>query len=137
MSLLSPLLFRSVAISQLSPSLLTVAFSISQAQEMNTIQRTLVEAWGWIRETFIDPIFNHQDSGGDSSSMVLYSDNQTETQDSSMTLVYDKFCKNFLSLFAQMPTKEFYSQFFKEATQSLLVISKPKVPIALVLCLRL
>ena len=27
---------------------------------MNTVQRTLVEAWGLIRETFIDPTFNHQ-----------------------------------------------------------------------------
>lgn len=27
---------------------------------MNTVQRTLVEAWGLIRESFIDPTFNHQ-----------------------------------------------------------------------------
>ncbi|GAV63906.1 PDZ domain-containing protein/Peptidase_S41 domain-containing protein [Cephalotus follicularis] len=40
---------------------LTVAFPVSQAKEVNTVQRTLVEAWGLIRETFIDPTFNHQD----------------------------------------------------------------------------
>lgn len=40
---------------------LTVAFPVSRAQEVNTVQRTLVEAWGLIRETFIDPTFNHQD----------------------------------------------------------------------------
>ncbi|KAL6987094.1 Carboxyl-terminal-processing peptidase 3, chloroplastic, variant 2 [Sarracenia purpurea var. burkii] len=40
---------------------LTVAFPVSRAREVNTVQRTLVEAWGLIRETFIDPSFNHQD----------------------------------------------------------------------------
>ncbi|KAK6149181.1 hypothetical protein DH2020_016706 [Rehmannia glutinosa] len=40
---------------------LTVAFPVSHAREVNTVQRTLVEAWGLIRETFIDPTFNHQD----------------------------------------------------------------------------
>ncbi|XWS59178.1 hypothetical protein CRYUN_Cryun08bG0099700 [Craigia yunnanensis] len=40
---------------------LTVAFPVSHAQEVNTVQRTLVEAWGLIRETFVDPTFNHQD----------------------------------------------------------------------------
>ncbi|KDP37349.1 hypothetical protein JCGZ_06803 [Jatropha curcas] len=40
---------------------LTVAFPVSRAREVNTVQRTLVEAWGLIRETFIDPTFNHQD----------------------------------------------------------------------------
>ncbi|XP_058072000.1 carboxyl-terminal-processing peptidase 3, chloroplastic [Magnolia sinica] len=40
---------------------LTVAFPASRAREVNTVQRTLVEAWGLIRETFIDPTFNHQD----------------------------------------------------------------------------
>ncbi|KAJ7976819.1 Carboxyl-terminal-processing peptidase [Quillaja saponaria] len=47
-----------------SPALaesLTVAFPVSRAREVNTVQRTLVEAWGLIRETFIDPTFNHQD----------------------------------------------------------------------------
>ncbi|KAL5986688.1 hypothetical protein ACLOJK_015021 [Asimina triloba] len=39
---------------------LTVAFPASRATEVNTVQRTLVEAWGLIRETFIDPTFNHQ-----------------------------------------------------------------------------
>ncbi|CAK7342490.1 unnamed protein product [Dovyalis caffra] len=39
----------------------TVAFPVSRASEVNTVQRTLVEAWGLIRETFIDPTFNHQD----------------------------------------------------------------------------
>ncbi|RWW40105.1 hypothetical protein BHE74_00054503 [Ensete ventricosum] len=41
---------------------LTVAFPVSRAREasVNTVQRTLVEAWGLIRETFIDPTFNHQ-----------------------------------------------------------------------------
>ncbi|KAG9134975.1 hypothetical protein Leryth_001264 [Lithospermum erythrorhizon] len=28
---------------------------------VNAVQRTLVEAWGLIRETFVDPTFNHQD----------------------------------------------------------------------------
>ncbi|KAG0457640.1 hypothetical protein HPP92_022797 [Vanilla planifolia] len=40
---------------------LTVAFPVSKVQEVNTVQRTLVEAWGLVRETFIDPTFNHQD----------------------------------------------------------------------------
>ncbi|KAA3465207.1 carboxyl-terminal-processing peptidase 3, chloroplastic isoform X1 [Gossypium australe] len=40
---------------------LTVAFPVSRAEEVNTVQRTLVEAWGLIRETFVDPTFNHQD----------------------------------------------------------------------------
>ncbi|KAK4404898.1 Carboxyl-terminal-processing peptidase 3, chloroplastic [Sesamum angolense] len=47
-----------------SPALaesLTVAFPVSHTREVNTVQRTLVEAWGLIRETFIDPTFNHQD----------------------------------------------------------------------------
>ncbi|KAL4198289.1 hypothetical protein AMTRI_Chr03g139430 [Amborella trichopoda] len=39
----------------------TVAFPVSRAREVNTVQRTLVEAWGVIRETFFDPTFNHQD----------------------------------------------------------------------------
>ncbi|KAH7512449.1 hypothetical protein FEM48_Zijuj12G0091900 [Ziziphus jujuba var. spinosa] len=49
-----------------SPALaesLTVAFPVSRASEVNTVQRTLVEAWGLIRETFIDPTFNHQGNG--------------------------------------------------------------------------
>lgn len=40
---------------------LTVAFPVSRAREVNTVQKTLIEAWGLIRETFIDPTFNHQD----------------------------------------------------------------------------
>ncbi|KAI9080794.1 hypothetical protein K1719_037307 [Acacia pycnantha] len=40
---------------------LTVAFPVSRAPEVNAVQRTLVEAWGLIRETFIDPTYNHQD----------------------------------------------------------------------------
>lgn len=40
---------------------LTVAFPVSHTREVNTVQRTLVEAWGLVRETFIDPTFNHQD----------------------------------------------------------------------------
>ncbi|PIA53481.1 hypothetical protein AQUCO_00900223v1 [Aquilegia coerulea] len=40
---------------------LTVAFPVSRASEVNTVQRTLVETWGLIRETFVDPTFNHQD----------------------------------------------------------------------------
>ncbi|XP_059668458.1 carboxyl-terminal-processing peptidase 3, chloroplastic isoform X2 [Cornus florida] len=53
-----------VSICSDSPALaesLTVAFPVSRAREVNTVQRTLVEAWGLIRETFIDPTFNHQD----------------------------------------------------------------------------
>ena len=37
---------------------------------MNTVQRTLVEAWGLIRETFIDPTFNHQ--GKEELSMLSF-----------------------------------------------------------------
>ncbi|KAL3533848.1 hypothetical protein ACH5RR_007369 [Cinchona calisaya] len=47
-----------------SPALaesITVAFPVSHSREINTVQRTLVEAWGLIRETFVDPTFNHQD----------------------------------------------------------------------------
>lgn len=40
---------------------LTFAFPVSHTPEVNTVQRTLVEAWGLIRETFVDPTFNHQD----------------------------------------------------------------------------
>ncbi|XP_012834354.1 PREDICTED: carboxyl-terminal-processing peptidase 3, chloroplastic isoform X1 [Erythranthe guttata] len=40
---------------------LTVAFPVSHNREVNSVQRTLVEAWGLIRETFVDPTFNHQD----------------------------------------------------------------------------
>ncbi|XP_021283253.1 carboxyl-terminal-processing peptidase 3, chloroplastic isoform X2 [Herrania umbratica] len=40
---------------------LTVAFPVSRTEEVNTVQRTLVEAWGLIRETFVDPTYNHQD----------------------------------------------------------------------------
>ncbi|EYU23648.1 hypothetical protein MIMGU_mgv1a021092mg, partial [Erythranthe guttata] len=39
---------------------LTVTFPVSHNREVNTVQRTLVEAWGLIRETFVDPTFNHQ-----------------------------------------------------------------------------
>ncbi|KAL3341604.1 hypothetical protein AABB24_025913 [Solanum stoloniferum] len=47
-----------------SPALaesLTVAFPVSHTPEVNTVQRTLIEAWSLIRETFVDPTFNHQD----------------------------------------------------------------------------
>ncbi|URE08274.1 TSPc [Musa troglodytarum] len=37
-----------------------LAESLTVAFPVNTVQRTLVEAWGLIRETFIDPTFNHQ-----------------------------------------------------------------------------
>ncbi|KAF0904615.1 hypothetical protein E2562_035869 [Oryza meyeriana var. granulata] len=40
---------------------LTIAFPVSKAREVNRVQRTLVETWGLIRETFVDPTFNHQD----------------------------------------------------------------------------
>ncbi|CAB4317130.1 unnamed protein product [Prunus armeniaca] len=40
---------------------LTVAFPVSRTTEVNSVQRTLVETWGLIRETFVDPTFNHQD----------------------------------------------------------------------------
>ncbi|XP_027069588.1 carboxyl-terminal-processing peptidase 3, chloroplastic [Coffea arabica] len=40
---------------------ITIAFPVSHTREINTVQRTLVEAWGLIRETFVDPTFNHQD----------------------------------------------------------------------------
>ncbi|CAA6670857.1 unnamed protein product [Spirodela intermedia] len=32
----------------------TVAFPVSRVREVNTVQRTLVEAWGLIRESFVD-----------------------------------------------------------------------------------
>ncbi|CAI9285352.1 unnamed protein product [Lactuca saligna] len=47
-----------------SPALadsLTIAFLASRTHEVNAVQRTLVETWGLIRETFFDPNFNHQD----------------------------------------------------------------------------
>ncbi|CAG7865855.1 carboxyl-terminal-processing peptidase 3, chloroplastic [Brassica rapa] len=47
-----------------SPALaesITIAFPVSRAREVTEVQRTLVEAWGLIRETFVDPTFNHQD----------------------------------------------------------------------------
>nr|KAJ0185041.1 hypothetical protein LSAT_V11C900496450 [Lactuca sativa] len=47
-----------------SPALavsLTIAFLASHTHEVNAVQRTLVETWGLIRETFVDPTFNHQD----------------------------------------------------------------------------
>ncbi|KAM1306480.1 hypothetical protein ACFX2H_008860 [Malus domestica] len=40
---------------------LTVAFPASRTTEVNSVQTTLVETWGLIRETFVDPTFNHQD----------------------------------------------------------------------------
>ncbi|CAF2112644.1 unnamed protein product [Brassica oleracea] len=46
-----------------SPALaesITIAFPVSRAREVTAVQRTLVEAWGLIRETFVDPTFNHQ-----------------------------------------------------------------------------
>ncbi|GAU33401.1 hypothetical protein TSUD_20940 [Trifolium subterraneum] len=35
--------------------------ALAQSLTVNAVQRTLVEAWGLIRETFVDPTFNHQD----------------------------------------------------------------------------
>lgn len=40
---------------------LTIAFPVSRSVEVNRVQRTLIEAWGLIRESFVDPTFNHQD----------------------------------------------------------------------------
>ncbi|GJU74461.1 peptidase S41 family protein [Tanacetum coccineum] len=40
---------------------MTIAFPASRTHEVNAVQRTLVETWGLIRETFVDPTFNHQD----------------------------------------------------------------------------
>ncbi|KAJ9548362.1 hypothetical protein OSB04_020905 [Centaurea solstitialis] len=40
---------------------LTIAFPASRTHEVNAVQRTLIETWGLIRETFVDPTFNHQD----------------------------------------------------------------------------
>ncbi|KAL3694725.1 hypothetical protein R1sor_008376 [Riccia sorocarpa] len=39
----------------------TVTFPGSNITEVNSVQRTLVEAWGIVRETYVDPSFNHQD----------------------------------------------------------------------------
>ncbi|XP_013603816.1 PREDICTED: carboxyl-terminal-processing peptidase 3, chloroplastic-like isoform X1 [Brassica oleracea var. oleracea] len=43
---------------------ITIAFPVSRAREVTAVQRTLVEAWGLIRETFVDPTFNHQANDG-------------------------------------------------------------------------
>lgn len=40
---------------------MTIAFPASRTYEVNAVQRTLVQTWGLIRETFVDPTFNHQD----------------------------------------------------------------------------
>ncbi|GAB2295525.1 Carboxyl-terminal-processing peptidase 3, chloroplastic [Dionaea muscipula] len=53
-----------VSVNSDSPAIaesLTVAFPVSRSSEVNTVQRTLIEAWGLVRETFVDPSFNHQD----------------------------------------------------------------------------
>ncbi|KAG0581655.1 hypothetical protein KC19_4G269400 [Ceratodon purpureus] len=39
----------------------TITFPGSQIGEVNAVQRTLVEAWGIVRETYVDPSFNNQD----------------------------------------------------------------------------
>ncbi|XP_022889172.1 uncharacterized protein LOC111404621 [Olea europaea var. sylvestris] len=58
---------------------LTVAFPVSHTLEVNTVQRTLVEAWGLIRETFIDPTFNHQGPNRFSPfGLLLYSTSKKE-----------------------------------------------------------
>ncbi|CAI9277568.1 unnamed protein product [Lactuca saligna] len=47
-----------------SPALtesLTIAFPTSHTHEVNAVQRTLIETWGLIIDTFVDPTFNHQD----------------------------------------------------------------------------
>jgi len=51
---------------------LTVAFPVAKAREVNRVQRTLVEAWGLIRETFVDPTFNHQGIAPQFCEMVLF-----------------------------------------------------------------
>jgi hypothetical protein len=38
-----------------------VTFPASKISEVNRVQRTLVEAWGIIRETYVDSTFNNQD----------------------------------------------------------------------------
>lgn len=40
---------------------LTITFPASKIREVSAVQRTLIETWGVIRETFVDPTFNHQD----------------------------------------------------------------------------
>ncbi|CAI9268797.1 unnamed protein product [Lactuca saligna] len=58
------LLAAAVSVCLDSPALaesLTIAFPASHTHEVNDVQRTLVETWGLIRETFVDPTFNHQD----------------------------------------------------------------------------
>jgi hypothetical protein len=40
--------------------------------QVNRVQRTLVEAWGLIRETFVDPTFNHQGIAPQFCEMVLF-----------------------------------------------------------------
>ncbi|CAM6003435.1 unnamed protein product [Sphagnum balticum] len=40
---------------------LTVTFAGSNIGEVNTVQQTLVEAWGIVRGTYVDPTFNNQD----------------------------------------------------------------------------
>lgn len=39
----------------------TITFPGSQIGEVNAVQKTLVEAWGIVRETYVDPTFNDQD----------------------------------------------------------------------------
>eukprot|EP00249_Psilotum_nudum_P019993 c27511_g1_i1 orf=442-2163(-) len=38
-----------------------ITFPASKNSEISNVQRTLVEAWGIVKETFVDPTFNHQD----------------------------------------------------------------------------
>lgn len=38
----------------------TITFPGSRIGEVNAVQRTLVEAWGIVRETYVDPTFNNQ-----------------------------------------------------------------------------
>lgn len=40
---------------------LTITFPASKIREVSAVQRTLIETWGLIRETYVDPTFNHQD----------------------------------------------------------------------------
>jgi hypothetical protein len=37
-----------------------VIFFVCLVWQVNRVQKTLVETWGLIRETFVDPTFNHQ-----------------------------------------------------------------------------
>ncbi|MCO5549870.1 hypothetical protein L7F22_003344 [Adiantum nelumboides] len=55
------LCFHGVADTPALAQSLTITFPASKIREVSNAQRTLIETWGLIRETYVDPTFNHQD----------------------------------------------------------------------------